>query len=653
MRPILALAIVSFLGCGGQENKKGDGDDSGSADTPTPTSPTGTATGATGPGTGGGAGTGGSATGSGTATGGTATGGGDTGDTGTTATTPIGGPCTSTVDVCATGACIVDLLPESITVLGQILYDGVAIVNDGDGDDYKIVFVNEAGFETTLASPGGAGIYEAVVYPGTYDVYFELLDTTGAVATPALGRFVVAEGLDLTTDANVDVLPSPHTVAGSVSYDGDGIPRGDGAVWAVTVHDLTADVWHTFPRAGGTGVYEIGLFGGVYDLYFEILDQGVLPRSVEGAIRVAESVEVVGDLAVDMMVDTVQVQGIVQWNGAPPRDDADGIANIGLYFDDKVTGQRLSLELPDGISFYQARLPAGEYEVWVDLLDALDAVEGPVTGAWQYQETLVVSPPAGALDLDINTVQITGEALYDSSLILGADDSPDWALHFTDVETGAEFTKPFNGGRPTYAANMLPGVYDVDFELLDRSAVLRPIDASGRVASALDLTGTATLDLDLTPSEISGELLYDGALVGRDDAGADYQIWVTNRTTGASVPHLSAGGDATYMVYALDGLYDLDFELVDLSGPVLFPAKGRYAAARRLSVAGDTALDIFPSSVQLSGEVLYDGLPVQVGPEREWQVVLISRDIATVAEYPMDGGPTAFEVTAYPGIWDV
>ncbi len=648
-RPLLTLALVALAACGASDKKSKAGDEDSGAATATPTGASGTATGGTGSATGGSgtAGTGG--TGTGTSTDET----GDTGGTTTGSTTPVGGPCSSTVDVCATGECIVDLLAESVTVLGQILYDGATINNDGDGDDYQIIFVDSAGNESIYSSPGGAGIYEAVVYPGIYDVYFELLDTTGTVPRPAQGRVAMAMSVDLTEDANLDILPSPLELAGSVSYDGDGIPRGVGSVWAVTLHDTANDLWFVHPKAGGTGVYDIHVWEGTYDVYFEILDRSVLPRSVEGLFRAAADVEITGDMALDLLLDTVQVQGGIRWNGAPLRDDADGLDNMALYFEDRATGQRLESRLPDGVAFYQIRLYPAEYDVWVELLDPADAVEDAVLGEWLYSESFVVAPPAGALEIDVSTVQLTGEVIYDESLILGVDGAPDWALHFTDNDTGATFTRTFTGGRPTYALNMLPGVYDVDFELLDRSAVSRPVEGIARVAEALDLTSVTTLDLDLTPSAISGELLYDGALIGRDDGGADYQLWLTNRATRQTVERASAGGEGDYTVYVLPGTWDIDFELVDLDGAVLFPAGGRYAAARGLEVLGDVALDIAPTTRPVGGQVLYDGLPIQAGPEREWQVVLTSRDIASVAVLPQDGGATEWEVNAYAGVWDV
>ena len=98
----------------------------------------------------------------------------------------------------------------------------------------------------------------------------------------------------------------------------------------------------------------------------------------------------------------------------------------------------------------------------------------------------------------------------------------------------------------------------------------------------------------------------------------------------------------------------VDFELLDLDDAVYFPVPGRYLVSRRLDVTTDTALDILPETVAVSGEVLFEGLPIQdLGAEPEWQVVFTSRDIATVSEHPMQGGLSTWSSAVYPGTWDV
>jgi hypothetical protein len=448
-------------------------------------------------------------------------------------------------------------------------------------------------------------------------------------------------------------MPAPVLLSGLITYDGVAIPDVEAVIWGVTLQDLETEAWVTYPKLGGPTTYDIAVWPSTYDIYFDFIESGGLPRSIEGSTLMASAADVSVDTSVDLLVRTIPLSGEVRWNGLRPLDDGDGVDNVALVFEDKATGQRLRTVLSGSGADYQTRLYEADYEVWVELLDPADAVTAPVLGEWRYSDSLTIIGPDVALDIDVQPVEVSGDILYDDALIIAADESNDWALHLTDIDTGATFTRTFQGGRTGYQMYVLPGVYNVDFELLDPTATGRPVEGVARVADAVDFTGVSVLDLDLDPVTITGELLYDGAPLERDDPGPDYQIWVTNRRTGSTSAYPASGGLDAYEVHVLPGTYNVDFELLDLNGSVLFPAAGRFVAARDLAVSGLTSLDILPTTVPIGGRVLYDGLPIQTGPERQWQVVLTSRDFESVGLYSFDGGFTDWELSTYPGIWDV
>ena len=102
--------------------------------------------------------------------------------------------------------------------VGRIRWNGQAIPFEWV-DDWVLVFVDrQKTLEYKVELPGGADEYSLRMYPGTYDIYFDL--QRSVIPDAPDGRWLVESGAVIAHDARLDVQPTAVALSGDIDRTG-------------------------------------------------------------------------------------------------------------------------------------------------------------------------------------------------------------------------------------------------------------------------------------------------------------------------------------------------------------------------------------------------------------------------------------------------
>jgi hypothetical protein len=188
-----------------------------------------------------------------------------------------------------------------------------------------------------------------------------------------------------------------------------------------------------------------------------------------------------GDCTVDVSVARASIAGLVTWDGEPIDDRGPG-REWQLVLTD-TTGYVVTRDF-DGGSAYAATLHEGTYRVDVRLLDRRAVADRPFNDTWRGPTVDITGNVI--LDIDVAPVQLSGSVSYNGTTINDFDPAaPEWRLVITDDE-GRRYERDFDAGT-NYSVAVLPGTFDVDFELVQPRAVDALPIAFGAAGIATDL----------------------------------------------------------------------------------------------------------------------------------------------------------------------
>ena len=589
--------------------------------------------------------------------------GSDTSDTGaaSTSSTPNGSgttgtgtstapECVDTTDLCKGGVCVADLHPTTVELSGLISYDGATISSSGStAYTLDLIDANDVVFSHNFS--GGSGLYDLLAYTGTYDVHFRLNDT-GAVALPTTQPIAMATALDLSGDTRLDIAPTTTRLAGQIDYDDAMI----GGSYTLFLTDTTTGETSEYAMAGGSAFYELATVEGTFDIGFRLDDHGGVARPVTGRTPIAAGVTVSGSTEYPLTVQTVEVSGILGYDGESMF--VVGGTPASLYFDDPGTEERLTASIvidPERPERYSVPMYPGTYDVSFELHD-FGAVSNPVSGEYLLMSNALIAAPAATIEVTPRVHTVTGSMRYNGSYLTDVGGEA-WTLDFQSTTGDLSFRKNFYGGEPGgYEMTLYEGTYDVYFELLNQDAVARPLPLSTpvRVGEDVRVTGPTSADLGLATHSLSGTVTYNGSPLQSNGDGDDWALHMFNVETEKTLTYRLNAGKSTYEVPFVSGTYDVTFELLDPEGTVLDPAPGLWVAAENKMITFDDALDLNVESIPIEGMLSYDGLPLD-GDGRSTDLDVIFRDVEADSVWSLGvaGGRDSWSGRVYPGVYHI
>jgi hypothetical protein len=395
-------------------------------------------------------------------------------------TRPVTGRTPIATGVTVSGSTEYALAIQTVEVSGILGYDGESMYVVG-GTPAALYFDDPETEERLTAwitiDAKRPERYSVPMYPGTFDVSFELLDFS-AVAQPVGGEYqLMTSALVSVPSTTLEVTPRVHTVTGSMRYNGSYLTDVGGETWALLFRNTSNDLEFRQSFYGGEpGGYEMTLYEGTYDAYFELLNQDAVARPIpqNAIVRVAEEVRVTGATSADLGLATHSLSGVVSYDGSALQYDGDG-EDWALHLFNVETEETLSYRLNAGKSNYEIAFVSGTYDVFFELLDEEGTVLHPAPGMWRAAENKMITFD-DVLDLTVNSVPLDGMLSYDGLSLDGDGRSTDMNVVFRNVDLDETWSVGISGGRDSWSGRLYPGVYDIGVELVDHDAVIDPVN---------------------------------------------------------------------------------------------------------------------------------------------------------------------------------
>ncbi len=268
--------------------------------------------------------------------------------------------------------------------------------------------------------------------------------------------------------------------------------------------------------------------------------------------------------ALDLEVKRLALSGRVTLNGGPLPDVAAGRGR--LVFERADIGEAVRVPLrSSGGSAYAVSVSPGEYLVAYEPQDAANwratsdgcAAPGlaamPCVGGLLQRVTVSTS---GALDLDLQTVQMTGRVTVNGAMPPDAPGNRGVVL-FALAGGGLARSQPFgNAGAVSWAVHLLKGRYAVSYDSQQRPCARdwpMPCNQGAVLLGGQELQASGVLDLDLPAVQLRGVLRQNGqALPWAAQSG---QLEFTRRGESPFLTAPFASGAADYSLWLLKGRY--------------------------------------------------------------------------------------------------
>jgi hypothetical protein len=336
-----------------------------------------------------------------------------------------------------------------------------------------------------------------------------------------------------------------------------------------------------------------------------------------GGIVDCEGIDPSQSGVLDLDLAAVTVTGAVTLAGNALPDEAGSRGALLFQTADGRSSARVELG-STGAKNYALRLPPGIYEVSLEANAELcawpNAPNMPCGGGRLVSRAALRTD--GVLDVDIPVVSVSGNVTLEGSGL--SETAKRGAVLFTasDSEAGGSVALPATGPAG-YRINLLPGTYDVTFagDPTECTGELPPAVPcnSGTLRSAVVLTSSRVLDLDLPTVRVTGMLTLNGT-PPNTQPGTRGQLSFAG-DTGAPVltkPFVPSGA-ASYEVLLLPGEYDVSY----VPSPVLcdgtflpsMPCVGGTIRAEQ-DLSADGVLDVDVRAVTVTGAVTLNGAPL-------------------------------------------
>lgn len=449
----------------------------------------------------------------------------------------------------------IDLDIESQSLRGALSFSGGVPMTPGL--DYgRIWLVNPKSGDRTLIGDTRDEVYQVNVVPGTYEIRYEYRQTqdVAPINTDGLIGFVdvFADGEGTVHDIDV-----PTTrLTGAIEIDGStvmsGLDNGD-----IELRDTeTGDRFLLGETEDGD--YEAVVVPGIYEVVYTSRQTGPLAPLNRGSV--VETLIIEGGSAQmehDIQLATAAVSGAFTVNTQmPPTDDFDD--GLVLLQDD--SGGTVALGNTRFGSF-SGRVLAGSYEVVYAQATASQTM--PVNTYAHLQKAELLGDTT--LDVNIPVTEVVG------TMTIGGAPAPDSAyddgrLFLRNLETGDSVLLG-STRQGTYAARVVPGIYDVVYQN-EISDTLLPINQGSILQAGVAIGGDdAMLDIDVPVETLSGNIeIQSGDPSAAEGIG---RLYLRDLATDDVVFIGDTGSAAEFSKPLTDGTYLMEYRGVAAAGATL------------------------------------------------------------------------------------
>jgi hypothetical protein len=247
----------------------------------------------------------------------------------------------------------------------------------------------------------------------------------------------------------------------------------------------------------------------------------------------------------------------------------------------------------------------------------------------------------GVLDVDVKSIKVSGK------VTLAGAPLPDEgaSVRFIEKESGASATAVLSP-TGTYETVLGPGVYDVLWADGTQGCDQRLTPCiNGVIKSAVPLTGSGVLDLDIKAVKVSGRLSLKGATFPIAESGT-----VSFSLTGGGVASVQVNGaDPSYELTVLPGTYTVLFTPQGACDGPLPCGTGELKS--NLSLTANGVLDLDLPAVTVSGKVTVNAKP---WPPASGASVVFTPVGSKAGAAIQQLGPTGtYSIVLAPGSYDV
>jgi hypothetical protein len=506
-----------------------------------------------------------------------------------------------------------DIDLRATTVSGTLTVNGVSVTDattKGGGN----FFLRNAGDSALIG--GTTGPFSALVFPGTYDLYYSQATPGPAVPTNTLAKIqsgIVVGATPLSLSANV----AGTKVSGTVTVNGaavNGAAKGAGSLRLVNDAGDAADLTVTSPTGGS---YSALVVPGTYDLYYGVTSDGTAVPSnasakIQGGIVVGAS-----PLSLDVDVPASTVSITITFNGAAAtgsqaqgtltlRDAAGDAAQIATY--SPSTGA------------YSGRVVPGTY----DLYWAGVGSNAPSNTSVRIQSGVVVGTSALSLKVDVPATTVSGTATVNGA----ARSDFGTGITVLTLRGVAGDTVPLSlTSTGSYSTRVVPGSYDLYYSRVANNDA--PRNSSAKLRSGIVVGGSAlALDIDVPATTVSGAVTINGGATA--DPGKNAFVLSLKNADGDSVDIANFPRGGSYSANVIAGTYDLYYISQGNNG-LDVPNNG-LAKLRTGIVVGSSplTLDVDVPGTVVSGAITVNGV-ANVGSPGDLAFVALSDSAGDVA----------------------
>jgi hypothetical protein len=367
----------------------------------------------------------------------------------------------------------------------------------------------------------------------------------------------------------------------------------------------------------------------------------------------------------DLDIKAVRVSGHVTLHGGELPDES--FARGEIVMTEEESGAALSIPLGSAGSLsYAVTVSPGTYAVSyrADTTGCGGTPPRlmPCVGALLLDNITLTSD--GVLDIDIPAVRVSGNVTLNGGP-LPAEGGERGSIVFAEASGEGSLSIPLGvSGTVFYDILVTAGTYDIAFSpdsaLCDgRTAPAMPC-TGGPLSEGLAILSDGTLDLDIPAVTLTGNVTLNGAALP-DEPPMRGQVNVagTDDGEGLSFP-LGASGTPTYALTLFPATYDFLYASAGTgcTGTAwsAMPCTGGILAAG-IPVTTGGALDLDIRAVRVGGSVLLEGMALPDEALARGEIVFAGaseEEEGGGVSIPLGmSGPLAYEITLFPGTYDV
>jgi len=379
--------------------------------------------------------------------------------------------------------------------------------------------------------------------------------------------------------------------------------------------------------------YSANIIPGRYDVMYSVESPGDTVPLNTGAV-VMQDVALFADDTLDINLTSYQISGDFLHNGVSfPASEYDD----GIMFLDGPLGGRLEVGETKWQSFADVVVLAGDYEIRYQVEQA-DTVPW---NEWGLVGDLVVSGNLNALNIDVQSVELSGQFKHNGQL-MPATEYDDGNFYLETATGDRAFLE--NSHSVSYQKYVILGNYDIYWELESPGDTV-PFNQRARIGGNVPIA-TGKLDINMSSFDVSGSFTLNGGAFP-----------VTEQNTGQIVLRDQVTGTENVLALTKDGAYDhkvvrsaYDIVYQHLQGQQVPQNKNAHLSS--VVVKSAATLDVNVTSRLFSAPVYHNGELFPVSQQQVANMLLRNPDNEDLAFL----GKTSLQnlsALVVPGTYDV